>query len=214
MNSNPENIPNQIFDWINSLSFQDLTEEKQRLVLLHFTEDEYSDMHLVASGIRSSISTQKLDRKELLMIHFDCVQKSRQKFSLSPYGWKIAAGLLLLLCSGLLYNQFNLNPEKPIEASVIRDTILLMKNVASDPIRITDTIFIVKNSKPKSSKSTNPKSLQLAINSKHDPEFEFSITRVRQLGVKLETLNRLSNKPKGNTMKDDSLLRKYSFVTL
>lgn len=208
MKSAPENIPTEIFDWIQIISFRELNRDQQDLVLQYFTETDYSELHSVVSALRMQQGTQnrKLAVKNKLLQEFDQHYKSptkKQFYVVSTAFYRVAAAVLFTACMGLLvWMRLGYPPAAP--SLTLHDTLYLTREVAAAPVRIYDTIYLPVKGKRLLSKS-NARSMDLPVL----PQSPASIDV-----VSMSDMEEVHNRPKNNSMKDDTLLRTYSFVAL
>lgn len=216
MKTNPENIPAHIYDLAERFRFADLGEQDRKNVLEYVDENTYNDLHMAAVAIRQSIvktpAPGKNQRRQQLLTVFDAHNEKRpvviplwkQPVAL----WKVAAVVVLLLTGWTsVFIGMKKEPEKNLVASV--DTVYVTKEVPSEPVKIHDTVYVErykKNDEKKAVPHINPVSPANGTMTPVQTDF------INAAGV--ESLNNRPNQPKGNSMKDDTLLKKYSFVTM
>jgi hypothetical protein len=219
MSFSPEHIPNHIFDWLETVDFENLPAEKQEEVKTWLSADEYQEMRLTLVVIKASkVNSANLtgSRKARLMEHFDTVYPNKKTAVTKIHYWQMAAGFLLLLCVGLLFQKWQVSPEKSPVMAAIRDTVYLVKNAAPEMVRVHDTVYLAVPSAEKTAsvqtvvRTKNPNS----FNRNTTPSSAYTAVADTRLVLPVESVESSRNDPKGNSMKDDSLLRKYSFVSM
>jgi hypothetical protein len=219
MSFSPEQIPNHIFDWLETVDFENLSAEKQEEVKAWLSADEYQEMRHTLVAIKASkVNSANLtgSRKARLMEHFDTVYPNKKTAVTKIHFWQMAAGFLLLLCGGLLFQKWQVSPEKSPVMAAIRDTVYLVKNAAPEMVRVHDTVYLAVPSAEKTAsvqtvvRTKNPNS----FNRNTTPSSAYTAVADTRLVLPVESVESSRNDPKGNSMKDDSLLRKYSFVSM
>lgn len=223
MKNNIENVPSEIFDWINSLSFEALHTDQQERVLQHFSKEEYHELFESNRNIQNALQQSKYHSgKEDLLSLFD--EKHPEKKHLSFWKndvlWKAASVLLLL--STLWFSLRNLKEKALTDTKVVvkYDTVFVEKesittkskeDILAERIRAKKSPSFQTPLKSPTSKifepartSTVPETAYAAI-AKPDKDFQI---------LSLSTINSISNTTKRNSMQDDSLERNFKFVSL
>jgi hypothetical protein len=215
MKDNSENIPSAIFDWLEQRSFDDLSVAEKNTVLLHFTEDTYRELHLVASGVRVAWKPEntsaKIPAKQQLLDRFDSLHGNKNVSPgiwRSPVIWRAAVIFLLGISGALAYVLLAQRQYVQPGLAVVRDTVFIDKGMAT-AAHIYDTIYLENPVKvspgiPGVARRMPPK--QVTAPSSIDNE-ALSVLSIRELKAK-------PNAQKKNSMKHDSSARKYHFVTL
>jgi hypothetical protein len=212
MNTNFEKTPTVIFDWIEKFSFEELTVSQKEEVLNYFSESDYEQMHhtsLSVKAVSKNDSDFNLHRKEFVMHRFDAYHlKKSNTFSLwyNANLWQAAAIFLFLISGWLFYHVFDLKKEQALRVIASVDTVYIEREVASTPEIVHDTVYYYKEVRTVSEK----------VKSNSDNLFRDDAIQI--LG-KLESrplieLEAFNNSTLGNSMKDDSLLRKFNFVSM
>jgi hypothetical protein len=219
MSFSPEQIPNHIFDWLETVDFENLPAEKQEEVKAWLSADEYQEMRQTLVAIKASkVNSTNLsgNRKARLMEHFDTVHPKRKTPVTRTLYWQMAAGFLLLLCGGLLFQKWQVSQEKSPVMAAIRDTVFLVKNAAPEMVRVHDTVYLSVPSAEKTAsvQTVAGRKIQDSFNRNTTPSSAYAAVSDTRLVLPVETMESSRNDPKGNSMKDDSLLRKYSFVSM
>lgn len=212
MNSNFENIPSIIFDWMETLSFSELSETQKKNVLTYFSEETYQELHLAGEKAKhayhASAVSEDFPSKRVLLEHFDRHHQLRKPMGASSKGllfWQAAAILLMMLSGGLFYRFIDLKKSMGSQTVAAVDTVYVTKEVTSDPLVVFDTIYLYKEqTKTAVVKSTQNHNIAVSIlNPLSDGEEQQNTS-----------LGELNTKPRGSSMKDDSLLKKFGYVSL
>lgn len=218
MKSNPEQIPTAVFDWLQTHDFEDLNAAQKQETLLHFGVEEYAELRRTVTKINRAALQTRLGRKQDLLARFDALHApgatAGRVFSITRLVvWKAAAVFLFFLSAALFYQKMTAkNAESSALASAI-DTLYVVKEVASAPVRIYDTVFI--QAKKQGVRASIPIESQFALRQDTGSELGAEPFAGDQSPfVSVRELENKSNQPKRNSMKDDSLLRRYSFVTM
>lgn len=214
MENNPEQIPSYIFDWLELLPFEGLSASRQEEVLRYFSADAYNELHHTVSDIRHTAHKpadhMRNTRKQMLMQRFDEKHKPQatiiRMFNKPVALWKAAA--VFLLIGGGWFSYFMLQ-HKHLPASTLTtfvDTLYVTKEISPDPLKIYDTVYIDRVSEPAQKQRRHQQSKQQQHITGADMD-QLNIVSVKEL-------EHLPNSTKRNSMKDDSLVKQYSFITL
>ncbi|WP_317897004.1 hypothetical protein [Aurantibacillus circumpalustris] len=212
MNINFEKVPVITFDWIEKFSFAELSISQKEEVLKHFSESDYEQMHQASVSVKlvSHVDSNfKSARKDMVMGEFDSYHLKKlhtsKKWRMANL-WQAAAIFLFLISGWLFYQIFDLKKERTLNVIASVDTVYIEREIASNPEIIHDTVYRYKEAKTASKK---------------EPMHSDNLFRndANQILGKLESpplleLESLNNSTRGNSMKDDSLLRKFSFVSM
>ncbi len=212
MNTNNENIPTRVFDYLQVYGFEQLNRLQQEEVLTYISHEEYEQMH------EAALSIKKLQRannpKEMLMQRFDERYPKEAKLIplQSPLIWKAAAVFFFF---GLIYMQYLLmNTNKPLATSLasVKDTIFIVKNLVSDPLKIHDTVYISYAAPAKRHREPGPGDYRDESKLQQD---NTATAHYQELNIHtIKELNSAANRKKGRSIKDDSLLNSFDFVKL
>jgi hypothetical protein len=218
MEHNAEKIPAYIFDWLQKISFSQLNLSQRAEVLNHYSEEEYEAMHETVMSIgliKQQYISLKWQRKKMLLQKFDAKHNNKPEpafvFLKQPVAlWKSAAVLILAVGSWFAYRAMRQNETSSPILSAVIDTLYLTKEVAVAPLKIYDTIYIdrpVYISRKENAVKKDQKSVR---------ENDYAgISGEHNIGtVSVKELENVANKTRRNSMRDDSLLRRYSFVTM
>lgn len=212
MNINFEKVPTIIFDWIEKFSFAELSLAQKEEVLKQFSESDYEHMHQTSVSVKMVSlvdSNFKSERKDIVMREFDSYHlKKTNKFTIwhSANLWQAAAIFLFLISGWLFYQVFDLKKDRALKVVASVDTVYVEREVASNPEIIHDTVYRYKEVKTTTKKET----------AHSDNLFRNEANQVlgKLESLPLIELENLNNTKRGNSMKDDSLLRKFSFVSM
>jgi len=227
MKTNPEHIPNEVFDWIQSSTFEALLPTQQAIVMDYFSKQEYNEMH-DACLLLASNSTHKPaihSRKEILMDQFDLHHATNQETTLSSSTifWKVAAILLFVTSICLSYYQLTHTHIEQTNTLVQHDTIYIDRSIPSPE----KSVQMPENGQPKNSmlsanntkhKMHLPKKYQSMSHPKSEPSQEdvassFNTnTDIRT--VSIQQINSISNIIKRNSRRHDTLEKNFRFVSL
>lgn len=210
MKNDPQGIPSELFDWMEAYSFGQLDPNQRKRVLEHFGEEEYESMHLAAGALSKAARVlpprgrEKI--KEELLTAFD-----RRPATNSPARWmKIQFGLgkvaaLVVLFSIALTAQYIhfRNVRSEITGTVRMDTLIVQAE-APQPILIRDTV-VLRGENPSVEKTTRPVAGRVTLPVAETQDLYITGT---------DELDRPLNKPKRNSLEQDSLIGKYGFVTM
>lgn len=204
---NPENIPSHIFEWMENYSFSSLTELQKKDVLSYFSKEEYDELHHNVIAIKSInepyIIENSEERKQDLLNLFETKHKTKKTaFVFYSTFWKVAASLLLLGCGWILNYLIPGKTASDNALVTMVDTVYLTKEINVDPIKIYDTLYVKSDSKTKETYKSSFVNRHLT----QEPE-NISSPYLDEVGSPL-------NRQKRNSMKDDSLVKEFTVITL
>jgi hypothetical protein len=217
MNPNFNSMPSTIFDWIEKLEFAQLNEQQQTEVLKFLSEEEYTAMHYAAIGLKdvhlSAMVSKDSGTKASLLARFDArhsgakVIPAEQRRSL--IFWQAAAVLLFLLSGWLFYRVFEVKKAGTINQVASIDTVFVDREVRTAPEVIHDTVYLYKT------RQAGNRNANVSPATLHETErFDRPLTETEGIEVlPLQELERAANAIRGNSMKDDSLLKKYALFS-
>lgn len=212
MNSNFENTPSVIFNWLETLSFNELSETQKKKVLTCFSEETYQELHLVSKKAKrvyhaASVS-QEFQSRKILLGHFDKHRQLQTTTGASSKGllfWQAAAILLMMLSGGLLYSFIDLKKAMGSQTVAAIDTVYVTKKIAGDTSIIYDTVYLYKQAIKTS-----------IVNTHETVVFDENIFPPLNDGQEQQVidLQDIDIKPRGSSMRDDSLLKKFGYVSM
>ena len=214
-----EHIPTLIFDWIETHSFELLEIEQQQEVLIYFSENEYDELHLAAISTQNHLE-EMVDVntviEQKLIESFDRKFSHQQKKSIMFYSvqlWKVAA-LFLFIGGGALWIVLQAKAHKEISYITIKDTVYVPSFAENeDVVKVYDTVYINSGAQKTAKRETRHRIEMSASNQKETTAFiPSSIPGIHLLSIKDK--DELVNKQKGNSLKDDTLLRQFKVVRL
>lgn len=206
--TNFENIPEEIFDWMNQFSFEKLSFEQQKVVEIWFSQDEYNILHFAA---KTAIEEeQKLQRnfqiKSLLLRKFDSVYSKKDE-SQNKYSWlKMAAIFVILIGIEFIWGDLYFGKQADLHTCKV-DTQYVYTQLPENTIYLYDTVYLIPKTKVKKEKRTKNEASHL-----HQTGRFVSIPEMRI--KEFSELNSEANQIKGNSLKDDTLASIYSMVKL
>lgn len=214
-----EEFPEEIFNWLSSQSFIELNAEQKSVVLNHLNEEEYGEMRDALKSIsilKSGSGYAGINsRKEQLLKQFEISHQSKQGTvgTNRPHAyWQAAAAVLFLICGWLSFQL--LKPDSGIQNGLLSktDTVYIKKEIQLQAEKIHDTVYIYKLVKENSqsvAKGETARELQGSYNDYPGLNSSENIPYIQ-----LNEIDREFNNQRGNSMKDDSLLKKYGFVAM
>jgi len=215
MNPSPEQIPNEIFDWLQTKSYDQLNQNQQQELASFFTEQEYTVMHQIAFQSKV-VSNENISRKarikENLLLKLD-QQQSKRKTPLilvKWHAWKVAASFILILGITvlLLKNSFRFEPNTNNLITKI-DTVFIEKLVEVEPIKIYDTVYLTQNFRKENKGNRKVQNIEMKMDNRNQASTQTDLNI-----QSIEDIESLPNKNRSNSIKDDTLLKQYGFVSL
>lgn len=213
-----EQIPDYIFDWIETTPFEQLTAQQQAQVQHHLPQEEYNQMHqaaLLAAGyMQQGKENIEAKNKALSSLHtvFDAVHPAPQipQKTTSLWVWKAAASLLLLAVAFLSYGLYNAkHVQQHSRIAITPDTVYvnITKEVPHE-VKIYDTVYL----QPKTQNKVNKKATPFGGSTPLPKDISPNISPLRQ--VPFADRDQPQNSPKHNSLKDDTLAQNFNFVSL
>jgi hypothetical protein len=208
MNNEFEGVDPQVIDWLERQEFTALLAEQKKEVLRFFTEEEYGSMREALLMLKDPGNDRMRHHRESLMARFDerhASGKIRSLFPLKPGLWKGAAIFLLGLATAFTTGLLDLDPVMETER-VLADTVYISRNV---PVYETITVPQLSLHNEKTlRKRTGQVVASASYNSNRSEDREqMNVVSPRSLG-------NAENSVKHTSMSDDSLLKRFAFVTL
>jgi hypothetical protein len=214
MSTKQENIPSEILDWMNESNFDSLQQKQQKLVLKFFSKTEFNDLHFASRQLKA-FSKKKRNSKEFLLNEFDKVHPSKGKiiyFQNSSIFWKAAILLLLIGIGFLQFSILSKDSQTHFVAQTIHDTIVEVKNIVSEPLKIHDTIllsnkFLAKKEQLVSGSKFEEEEIDKTFESNFQPISDFKVLSIADLKAK-------PNQVRSGSVRYDSLVKQFQFVSL
>lgn len=213
INSNVAEIPEYIFEWMQEFSFSELEKEQQAEVLEHFSEEEYNSLYKATSELREHKPAFQTPRREAIKV--DLMERFEKKHAApvvvqqesNVVYWKAAAGLALLIAVGSMTFSFLKTGKTGSDSLASRiDTVFVERQMAAEPQIIHDTVFIApiqgkKNRGQVRTSYSNEAPAEMYM------EPTISVATIRDIDNPI-------NGQKRNSMRDDSLAKRFAVVTL
>lgn len=214
--NNIENIPSSVFDWMRTTPFERLDAAQQKTVEEFMSIMEYNDMHdatQLLSETKYSSSGRQEEIRQNLLEKFERKHHQPQQarlFYSSQLVWKIAA---VFLAIGLpISAYFLIKSNKKLITNQLNgrvDTVYLENTATSNPIKVYDTVYIVKEKN--APRTTTHKEREVIQN----PVDEVNVSLQHDITIQsIKNVDSTPNKRRRNSIKDDSLINHYNFVTL
>lgn len=211
MKNNIENIPSEVFDWLSSLSFEQLNSQRKHEVLQFFTMEEYNELANSLQEINSVVRTSaknNLQSKERLMNKFDEVYPKQNRRFIVPGILRYAA--IIIVSLGLGYQlRFWMQPANTNQVvyQPIIDTVYINNDIeTASAVTLKENDFVAAEVNAGNGSQVKRKYLSTPV-SKNKMNLNFNVVSVQDAKNK-------ANIPKGNNCKSDSLRRKFGFVSL
>jgi hypothetical protein len=215
MKNNMEEIPSEIFDWMQAHTFEELDKTQQDIILPYFSKEEYNEFYTIhrEAKITETLSPGKERVAKILGRHFDEKHNAgnvhKGLLNRQIVFWK-AAAVFVFFITIISYAYIMKKPGEVISKwSALTDTIYVTKEVQSSPEKIHDTVYIYKTTEEKS------------INRKKENHYDITDGKMVQgeenEDIEVLPVSELENElngPKKNSRKDDSLSKAYSIITL
>lgn len=216
--NNIENSPDELFDWIGRMNYEELNAEQKRAVAGFLSPEEYDAMHDAAVAIRQNPvrdQDRKNRMKQDLLNRFDEKYKRESRIiALFPAAWKAAAAALMIglpLSAYWLIRHNGQGPGNKLSEKI--DTVYIEQSVEKQ-VKVYDTVYIEKEEKNRPVKRLHDPA-RYEVEKKNEETLSGQLTGSGGLNIQsIEKLDALPNNPKRNAIKDDSLLQHYGFVTL
>jgi len=199
MNTIPENIPAEIFEFISHSDYNALTLSQQELVHLYLSVDLYNelrDAHLLLSEHDIHSTSEATFLPELLN-HFDNIHhKSKPKFSIHWPSISAVTAAACILAAVIIFRKQQ--PTNPSIQLAYHDTTYLDN---PDTIRIFDTVY-----------------QQVVTESKQRQHEKQIITKELEVLPELPEINTPSldavRRNRSQPIKDDTLISQFGFAKL
>lgn len=218
-----ENTPDYIFDWIESTPFDALTTEQQEEVLLYLPQTEYQQLHqaaaLATQYTQQGSETFAQNNTTLSQLHalFDAkhtppqiTQPEKRKNLAAIWVWKAAASVLLVAVAFLSYGLYNAKHHQN-QSGLIEKIDTVFVNITKEiprEVKIYDTVYLTRPSQNNAPAKVHPYTKVTPPQSDISP----NINPLRS--VPLTEKDQPQNSPKNNSIKDDTLVQNFNFVTL
>ncbi|MBR9860006.1 hypothetical protein GYB22_04530 [bacterium] len=201
-----------IYDWLEQLSFDELSQDQQKIVLKEIDRQTYTEMHEAMNTLSSTQSPNSFKRKEAsksaVMVNFNSRSNKSPMILLlkKPIALGKAAAVILLLCSALLWLGLSKTTAPMVESSPLSsDTVYITQNKVVmqniyDTVYDKSVVYVQTRpaGKPGASSPSPTNNLQ---------EIDLHVVRT-------DDRNSTLNSSKKNNFKHDTLVKKIGFVTM
>lgn len=218
-----ENTPDYIFDWIESTPFDALTTEQQKEVLLYLPQTEYQQLHqaaaLATQYTQQGSETFAQNNATLAQLHtlFDAkhtppqtLPTEKRKNLATLWVWKAAASVLLIAVAFLSYGLYSAKQHQN-QSGLIEKIDTVFVNITKEiprEVKIHDTVYLSRPSQNNAPARIHPYTKITLPQSDISP----NINPLRS--VPFAEKDQPQNSPKNNSIKDDTLVQNFNFVTL
>lgn len=214
--NNIEQTPSVVFDWMKTKAFGQLNAQEQQTVERYMSRAEYDEMHDATQLVSAMVDPAANRRGQIkagLLERFDSKHQPK-KLTLtlsSQLLWKVAA---VFLAIGLPVSAYILiKSNKQLISNQLNgrvDTVYLENALTSNPLKVYDTVYIVKETEVQRTKKYKQQKELLP-----NPVDEVEVLMQTDLNIQsIKDVNSAPNTRKRNAIKDDSLINHYNFVTL
>ncbi|HNB80777.1 MAG TPA: hypothetical protein PLP34_11270 [Chitinophagaceae bacterium] len=203
MKTNPEQWPEELFDWAEHIPFEFLTDVQQQTVLVYMSAEEYMQMYEAQQVMQEWLPAAEKEELPSPSIPVAPLKQFRNTSILTGGFWKAAA--VLLLCTTVYFALRSGKKEMHSRTIVKHDTLFIEKKVA-----LKDSGVWVRKSETKKIPSV--------------PNRTFHPRRQRDMVVQeppialpvlpVKRFNETENTIRGNHRNSDSFERSFRFVSL
>ncbi len=207
-----QQIPNELFNLVESKPWSALNENEKTLVLNHISKEEYNNLH---DMFISTVALNQAEHQLMLPVsvkeHLDkTFKKQHQKNILIPL-WQAAAVFMMMLGGFVLYS-FNSHEVEKVIVNTLRDTVYVPQIVSSE-VKKTDTVIVYRY--VNANKYNNNKTLQQSMQSKEDKSNDavaLPVSQIRTLNH--EEIKRNLKNIKNKSMLEDTLYKKIGYASI
>lgn len=212
-------MPSHILEHIGSKSFAQLSSAEQQEVLQYLTREEYDAFHEAASLAhdweREAPQPDPAIGQHLQQQFEKRYNKERPSVMLYPVQlWKVAAVFLLMAGAGT-WLLLQAKGKQEVTYITLKDTVYVPSFASGDQaLKIYDTVYIKEQDRTVKKEVRHRAGIVTAPES-HEETTAYVPAAIPGLHMlTIREKDALSNRPKGNSIKDDSLLQHYRFVRL
>ena len=208
MKNNIESMPNEVFSWVQSTSFNELNTHQQEIVLAYLDKQEYEDMHHAAKTLHTAANkvlpkgTEKIKSELLTAFNQHHNKGTNAVLALvnKPVALGKVAAVVVLMMSAIVYQYINNTKGDTIYAEHTKTDTLLVETEVPVTHIIHDTLRVME------------KQAKSASVIKTHTSYKPTVTDIHIAGT--DELDRPYNQPKHNSLKNDTLVTKFGFVSL
>lgn len=207
MKTDPEQLPSQIFDWVNACSFESLTAAQQQAVLQHLTAQQYNELHQAAAAVSGTLQLPQTPghaaRKAQLIKRFQEAHQPKGDPAFRAASlWRLAAVLLLTLSGWMFHWMSGAKPEVQVRTVTQRDTVWVKQEV---PVAVNEEAKMPQPPVRRELAVATPR--KIVAPAQAQTGNGLNVISIQQLGA-------VQHQPRGNSLADDSLARRFAFATL
>ncbi|MES2558805.1 MAG: hypothetical protein V4590_03640 [Bacteroidota bacterium] len=213
-----EHIPDHLFDLLNQKDFQALNPEEQSSVLAVMDEPTYASMRKASVVSRQFFAEEKSTpvKPEYLQQLLKKAEAKQQHEPTIVWNkpialWKVASLFLLLGGGWMVFMLANKNQVVRTSYITQLDTVFVEKEVPGE--KIHDTVYIEYERKQQRQHTRGENRSHKDYSSV--PTGDASLPVISDVNiVRIKEKDEPINNSKGNSIKDDSLINAFRFVTL
>ncbi len=147
-------IPNEIFNLVESKAWSTLDDKEKAVVLKHLTMEEYNNLHeIFMSTVALNEHEQHLYVPTSIKENLDKAFKKQHQQNMMIPLWQAAAVLLVML-GGFVYYTFHNSAIEKVIVNTIHDT-LYVPQIVSTEIKKTDTVIVYRYVNANKSNNSN-----------------------------------------------------------
>lgn len=213
MKNNFESIPNEVFSWVQSTSFNQLNSTQQQTVLAYLDEQEYEDMHhaaktLITAATKATPRGKEKVKEELLTAfnqHHNKGTNAVLALINKPVSLGKVAAVVVLMLSAIVWQYISNTESDTIYAEHTKTDTLLVETEVPVTYIIHDTLRVME-------KQAKSASVIKTTGSPVKTYYKPTVTDLHIAGT--DELDKPYNQPKHNSLKNDTLATKFGFVSL
>jgi hypothetical protein len=205
-------IPNELFNLVESKPWSALNENEKTIVLNHLSKEEYKNLHeMFVSTVALNQSEPQLHVPASIKEHLDkTFKKQHQKNIMIPL-WQAAAVFLMML-GGFIYYSINSNSIEKVIVNTLHDTVYVPQIVSSE-IKKTDTVIVYRyvNAIKHNNNKTSQYKKQVKANESNEV-VALPVSQIRTLNH--EEIKRNLKNIKNKSMLEDTLYQKIGYASI
>jgi hypothetical protein len=212
MKDNAEEIPTEVFDWIQFYTFEELNKSQQEKVLLYFSEEEYRTFGRWQEEIKNEAGRFESTNKERIAARlgrvFDEKHNTKSRWMYQPVTFWKAAAVFIFFTTVFAFSYILKKPTGlTTNTREVVDTVYVKKEVTAGPEKIHDTVVIYKTRENKSNHQRRDPIVtgEDVIRLENDDDLDI---------LPVSAFENEMNGPKNNSRKDDSITKNYKSIAL
>jgi hypothetical protein len=205
-------IPNEIFNLVESKAWSALDDNERAVVLMHLTMEEYNNLHeIFMSTVALNQAEQHLYVPASIKENLDkAFKKQHQKSMMIPL-WQ-AAAVFLMMIGGFAYYVFHHSAIEKGIVNTIHDT-LCVPQLVSNEVKKTDTLIVYRYVNAiKSNNSSASKSIEQVHINETSKAMAMPVSQIRTLSQ--EEIKRSIKNAKNKSMLEDTLYHKIGYASI